>query len=110
MKLWIDDIRTKPDDYDLWARTCDEAFEMLDTHHITFISFDHDSGEEDFDFIKVAYVLEKLACFNEYHKVEWTIHSANPVGAAAIEAAMKSADRYWALNEMAKIEQELELE
>lgn len=94
IRLWIDDIRPAPEGWH-HAKTCAEAIEFLENNFVDEVSFDHDSGDDDFDFIKVAHWLEESACFNTYHRVKWYVHSANPAGAAAIKATMERADKYW---------------
>ena len=44
MKLWLDDKRKPPWDYDLWAKTAKEAIAMLEEHGdaIEHCSLDHD--------------------------------------------------------------------
>ena len=86
-----------PDGFHLWAKTSSEAIDMIRHNHITFVSFDHDSGDGD-DFIRVANFFEKRALDHTYHQVEWTIHSANPIGRAAIKAAMEQADKFWEIH------------
>lgn len=48
-RLWHDDIRRPPDDSWLWARTNEQAIEMLRAGGIGEISLDHDLGLEDVD-------------------------------------------------------------
>ncbi len=47
MRLWLDDTRKPPWGYDLWARTADQAIEMLQRHgdEIEHCSLDHDLHE-----------------------------------------------------------------
>jgi hypothetical protein len=93
IRLWIDDVRPAPQGW-YWAHTSTEAILFFQNKLIDEVSFDHDSGDGD-DFIRVALWLEEMACFNQYHRVKWNIHSANPVGREALRMALESADRYW---------------
>lgn len=101
MKLYIDDIREAPEGWTL-VRTITEAIRFIAFYgdEITEFSLDHDIS---FDvriegtyrpfpspdtFQPVAYfICEK---YRELaHKPHITIHSANPVGAEAIESVLK---------------------
>jgi hypothetical protein len=100
MRLWLDDIRDPPQEpYDNWfpwliCRTAEEAIRLLEQKLVTSISFDHDLGEGLTGY-DVAKWIEQAAANLEIGPVEWTVHSANPVGRANIEAAMRSACRFW---------------
>lgn len=96
MRLWIDDVRPAPEGW-IWVKTSKEAINFIQHNPVTEISFDHDLGEEDTAY-DVALYLEEGAILNFTKKVIWHIHSANPIGRKRIEAAMKSAERFWAAN------------
>lgn len=95
-KLWIDDIRPMPENFDFWAKTKDEAVDILKTGNITYVSFDHDLGDDEkgtgYD---VAMWVEREAYLGHLKPFSYTIHSGNPVGAKNIEVAMTNAERYW---------------
>ena len=91
--LWIDDVRTPPVGWD-WAKTSREALQMLAQNDYSNVSFDHDLGGDDTAY-PVALHVEKMAYLGLTEKFEWSVHSANPVGRARIEAALSSADKYW---------------
>ena len=96
IKLWLDDIRPMPEGFTHWAKTADEAIELLRTGEVTEISFDHDLGPETAGTgYDVAKFIEEQAHLGKSKPVSWRIHSANPVGRTNIEAAMKSAERAW---------------
>jgi len=104
MKLWVDDLRPKPDDYDKWAKTTDEAITFLSNGDITHVSFDHDLGDliedkEEKTGYDIALWVEENAFFKRIPPFTYTIHSANPVGARNIKQAMSNAERYWENNE-----------
>ena len=94
MKLWIDDVRPMPQGFDLIARTSAAALRIIEYNVITFISFDHDLGDDDTAYL-VAAKIEELAAIGKMPRVGWQIHSANPIGRQRIEAAMLSAERFW---------------
>src|ERR1044072_8872498 len=83
LKLWIDDIRTPPDDTWEWVTTSEAAIAtlrffseegMLWCPRVA-ISFDHDLGGDDTTRPVVLWMIENGVTFQEYH-----VHSANPVG------------------------------
>ncbi len=97
MKLWLDDKRPMPSDFDIHVYTAQEAIGILKTETITHISFDHDLGPEQVtgSGYTVAVWFERVARKRTYPRVTWKIHSQNPVGRQRIQAAMQAADRFW---------------
>jgi len=98
MRLWIDDIREMPSDFDIWAKTANEAIIHLKTNKITFVSFDHDLGV-GMDGNDVAKFIECLAHDGQINRLKWQIHSQNPVGRDRILVSMNKADEHWEANE-----------
>lgn len=83
MKLWIDDVRPKPEGYIL-AQTVNDAkwfikiCESCPYEEVELIDIDHDAGEyaaEGGDYIKVLDWLEETG-----RNYPIRIHSQNPVG------------------------------
>lgn len=84
--LWIDDLRTPPEGW-TWAKTSDEAIEVLSRHlfsdgseQIEEISFDHDLGGDDTTRPVVLWM-----CEMDYFPGTIYVHTANPVGREWIE-------------------------
>lgn len=103
MKLWLDDVRPAPEGW-VWCKTAREAKRVIaddDRNELEEISFDHDLGSSRTGY-DVATFIEALAASGMMRRLKWTVHSANPVGRRQIEAAMKSAERYWAAFEKLK--------
>jgi hypothetical protein len=101
MKLWVDDVRKMPVDYDVWAKTASEAIAKLQTGEVTAISLDHDLGEvQAGDGYQIAKFIEDAAREKRIPRLDWELHTANPVGHKNMEAALRSADRYWSDNEL----------
>lgn len=115
MKIWLDDIREMPEEYDVWAKTADQAILALQTGNVTHMSFDHDLGMEmrptgKFGIMTakedktaksgydVAMWVERMAFMGKLKPFTWKVHSANPVGAKNIERAMFNAERFWRKN------------
>jgi len=97
MKLWIDDMRPMPKDYDILAKTANQAISILSKRDITHVSFDHDLGGEKTGY-DVAVWVEGEAYLGNIKPFTYTVHSANPVGAKKIKDAMLKAERYWNAN------------
>lgn len=85
--IWLDDVRVLPTDtykyYKkvIWAQTYEDAIEALNSY-IDFtitIDFDHDLGTE-----KTGYDVAKYIVENNIKIANFSVHSANPVGAQNI--------------------------
>jgi len=83
MRIWIDDIRTPPEEDWTWVKTSQEALDLLAQvviSDVEEISFDHDLGLNvdggDDTSRRVAYYLCEV---DSFPKQVW-VHSSNPVG------------------------------
>ena len=47
MKIWLDDERPMPSEFDVHARTADDAIRYIENNDVELISFDHDLGREE---------------------------------------------------------------
>lgn len=94
MKLFLDDIRNPPDESWVIARTYEEAIQHLMTGWVEEVSLDHDLGTERTGY-DVAREIERLVRFGVIDPPNWRVHSANPVGRANIERALKAVDEWW---------------
>jgi len=96
MKLWLDDTRPMPLDYDVHVATAHAAISILQTGKVTFISFDHDLGhDKNGTGYDVAKWIEENAYSGMLRPMKWQVHSANPIGRTNIEKAMHNAERFW---------------
>lgn len=101
LKVWLDDLRQMPSNFDRWAKTAQEAINMLKTNNVAFISLDHDLGEHAGTGADVARWIEEHAF--KYKNgdpdglapLQWAIHSANPVGRQNMLMALNNANRFW---------------
>lgn len=83
MKLWIDDLRTPPDDTWDWVTTSNAAIAFLKAFQEEglvwvpreSISFDHDLGGDDTTRPVVIWMIE-----NDYRFKHYNVHSQNPIG------------------------------
>jgi hypothetical protein len=86
-KLWVDDLRTPPDESWTWARTAGEAIVMLAARNVTTMSLDHDMGGAA-GCVETSRPIVLWLC--EQHEDVWpsdiTIHSWNPIGAVWLKA------------------------
>lgn len=94
MKVWLDDERPMPPEFDIWLRTADSAIRILRVGGITRISLDHDLGEKLTGY-DVAKFIEEAAYKKTLAPMEVTIHSANAVGRKNMEVAIRRANMYW---------------
>lgn len=97
LRVWLDDCRPMPDDFDVWAKTAAEAIALIESRTVAFISLDHDLGDEAScgTGYQVAKRIEELAHDQAIPPMDWAVHSANPVGRANMEAAMRVAWKWW---------------
>jgi hypothetical protein len=104
IKLWLDDqldnpgmpARHTPVDW-VGVKTAQEAIDVLKTGNVTHISLDHDLGDEKIvgTGYQVTRWIEAAAHDGILPRIEWAIHSANPVGRKNMEAALRNADKFW---------------
>lgn len=95
IRLWLDDERPAPEGW-LAVRTAAEAIERLLTGAVIEVSLDHDLGEPSAGTgYEVACLIERAAAEGRLGPLCWRVHSANPVGRARMEAALRSAERWW---------------
>lgn len=85
-KLWVDDLRTPPDDSWWWAKTSKRAIAFLYFPWIAQMSLDHDLGGDDTTRPVVLWM-----CEHGVWPATVRVHSANPVG---VEWLMGMIQRY----------------
>lgn len=101
MKIWIDDLRPMPEEFDKCFKSSYEAKDFLlrcalEDKKIELISLDHDAGHyaiDGGDYIKVLEYLEylKKVCKTEVC-TKFHIHTRNPVGAERMRQIIKSCN------------------
>lgn len=93
--LWVDDERPAPPGW-YWAKTVEEAQDVLVSCFVERVSLDHDLGPggEVYDLVKwLAHTRE--ACGLDFWPAERPrVHSMNPVGRDNIEATIERYGRY----------------
>lgn len=102
MRLWLDDQIDDPETPARWppegwtgVKSALAACRWLATGTVTHVSLDHDLGPGFGDGYLVARFIEKRAFLGRLHRLEWTVHSANPVGRARMTEALQRADAFW---------------
>ena len=96
INLWLDDVR-KPErvgpiwaeDW-TWAKTAEEAIELLKTGRVKTASLDHDLGEGLTGYDVMLWLEEHLGELPELPLI--VVHSMNPVGK---ERMQRLYDRLW---------------
>lgn len=105
MRLWLDDARPAPEGFDTVVSTAKDAIAAIKSGKVTYCSLDHDlsyvppdptvyNGIEGTGY-EVASFIEEAAYYGTLPRLKWTVHSANPAGAARMVQALRAADRYW---------------
>lgn len=99
MKLWVDDLRTPPDDTWTWAKTVAHAIALLvSTPDIEVMSLDHDLGEGrgEFDYAAIYDTKPIIYWLIDRHEEgtdQWPdrveVHSSNPPGATWLREMIK---------------------
>ena len=94
MKLWIDDVRPAPEGW-VHAKTAEEARKWIESGEmIQAISFDHDLGEGQENGHDLVSLVEERVYLGKMGLPEMAVHSANPVGARRIFAAIEAINRW----------------
>lgn len=94
MRAYFDDIRDKPDTFDVVWRSTAEAIAFVENNGCpSFISFDFDLGGSDraIDFVKWLVERDNEENGNVIPvDFGFVVHSANPVGASYLEAYLNN--------------------
>lgn len=95
MKVYLDDVRTPPSECWVLVKTSADAIILLETGQVTHLSLDHDLGDDCYGngYIVACWLENKVATDATFVLPDVTIHSANPVGRAKMQAALDSAKK-----------------
>lgn len=101
MKIWVDDIRTPPDDSWRWCKSSQETIRYLvntkiavskgwveKNKAIEVMSLDHDLGKVG-DIDDTSRYIVLWMCENDFWPTEVVVHSANPVGVEWLEGMIR---------------------
>ena len=95
MKIWVDDLRTPPDDTWVWCKSSSGTIgillvtKMLKFGNVSLMSLDHDLGGDDTTRPVVLWM-----CENDFWPDKVVVHSANPVGREWLEGMIKRYSGY----------------
>lgn len=95
MRLWLDDERPLPVNFDVHVRSAFDAINLLSTGLFTAVSLDHDLGEGRGSGADVAKWVAWAAHNEQLGRVAWSCHSANTPGRDNIVSLMISAEQAW---------------
>src|ERR1039458_2264104 len=81
-KLWLDDIRTPPDETWTWVKTVADAKALMKEEKVTIASLDHDLGIPNEDELKETgyWFVLWMAEYNIWPTEKVMVHSGNVVG------------------------------
>jgi hypothetical protein len=98
MILWLDDLRSPPEDGWVWVKSYKEAIDAIIREFPDFISFDHDLGEAK-SGLDVAHFLINIDIETGAMPLwfDFQVHSANPVGRDNIQGLLKRYMEYKAM-------------
>ncbi len=101
MKVYLDDERSAPEGWCQVYNVSEAVILLQDGHTVTELSLDHDLGDESngTGYQVVAYMEEKVATSDWKAPPIITVHSANPVGRANMEAGIRNIRRLEAQRE-----------
>jgi len=110
--VWLDDERDPQSDIgrqkgasgsETWVKTAPEAIQLLENGNVASISLDHDLGpDENGSGYDVAKWIEEQAYHGNLPRLQWAVHSDNPVGVKNMRAALEQANKFWERNELTK--------
>jgi len=101
MKLWLDDVRPMPYDYDVHVKTAGRAIQLIKAGFITEVSLDNDLGDVYWDDSPtgegrhVADFIEQGAYEGTVRRIKCHIHTDNVVARMYMEQAILNANFYW---------------
>ena len=86
MRLWLDDLRTPPDDTWTWVKTIEEAIPLLRAGEVEEASLDNDLGEHIPEGRKLVLW---MAEHDTWPTRAIRVHSANPVSVEYMEGVIE---------------------
>lgn len=96
LRVWLDDERPMPKEFDTHVKTAKEAIDLVVSGGVVGLSLDHDLGEESngtgYD---VAKFIEEGAFLGSVGPMDVAVHSANPVGVSKMKMCIENAKKYW---------------
>ncbi len=97
MRVWLDDKRPMPSDFDVHVMTSHDAIELIKTGTVTAIGLDHDLG--DIAVVGCGHYVSDFIEACAYHgtipRMTWSIQSSNGPEVQRMKITMERADAYW---------------
>lgn len=94
MKIWLDDVRTPPDQTWIWCRNSEDFLAITKYPPcIEHVAFDHDLGEDSLNGSELAGMLAER-CIEFDYCPSFSCHSDNPDGKKNILSKMESLQRF----------------
>jgi hypothetical protein len=94
MKVYMDDLRDTPGEYDTRTYTAEATINLLHTRQVEALSLDNDLGDGLTEGYKVLDELERLVYDDPTFPIpEITIHSSNASRVEYMQRALKSIQR-----------------
>lgn len=90
INIFLDDERFPPKDFNYSiVRNYDDFVYMIENFGIpNFISFDHDLGLGKTGFDCAKFLVDRMLNQNVNYRIEYTVHSQNPVGKENIQGLL----------------------
>jgi hypothetical protein len=97
MKVWLDDKRPMPPEFDTHVMTSQDAIALIKTGKVTAIGLDHDLG--DINVVGcghyVSDYIEDCAYYGTIPRITWSLQTDNGPEKIRMRITMENADRYW---------------
>lgn len=97
MKIWLDDERPMPQEFNTLCRHPDEVINHIKNGGVTLVSLDNDLGPGYPEGYEVAKFIEEFA-FEGGYAFEVRIHTANPTARNKMKQAIRNAIKFWSQN------------
>lgn len=94
LRIWLDDERPMPDDFDEHLKVAELVIEMIKTGTVEFISLDNDLGIGRKEGRTVAEFIEKAYISGDIDFVDFHPHTQNPVAFDAIMACKRAVYKH----------------
>lgn len=94
LRVYLDDERKMPADYDVHISTAEEAIALIEKGEVEYISLDNDLGEGKTEGKKVAQFIEHSFLENRLDFVDFDPHTSNPVAKDEILRCRKSIFKF----------------
>ena len=95
MRVYLDDVRKMPEEYDVLVKSAGEAIELLKTGKVTEISLDFDLGIGVETGYAVAKWIEENAVSGQLDKIRVRLHTLSYDGKLMMQECLRNSHRAW---------------